>query len=63
MIWKARVIGSSNRTFMELKLMFPMFCNTEDTSSNRTFMELKFGRCCGHIYALGCSNRTFMELK
>ena len=33
-------LTSSNRTFMELKLLIKISCNV-GTSSNRTFMELK----------------------
>ena len=42
-IAKIMMIGSSNRTFMELKLFKEIFNYLHKNCSNRTFMELKYG--------------------
>ena len=56
--------NSSNRTFMELKLLlYLLILFTTETSSNRTFMELK-SYLDNRLSTSGIgSNRTFMELK
>ena len=50
----AKVLDSSNRTFMELKWEFEIVDQVGTLSSNRTFMELKY-----FIMILFCSLLMF----
>ena len=55
--------ASSNRTFMELKLLTENGEALLPRGSNRTFMELKLRELDAVECDCARSNRTFMELK
>ena len=60
---KLTEVLSSNRTFMELKLLGIAAFVAVMFGSNRTFMELKYYRITEQRNFNAGSNRTFMELK
>ena len=57
------MLYSFNRTFMELKLQFIYYNETNKKCFNRTFMELKSLHSISSAWSVRSFNRTFMELK
>ncbi len=52
-----------NRTMLELKWRFRLYCAGRNNSYNRTMLELKYGRSFFLVLWKYTYNRTMLELK